>query len=81
MIKLALTIHRDFMQGLLYQILSGGAIETSNYRISDICQSAVECRLIVLFKGFLTGLREVALDGNEVGGIGGKLPPTMLKKL
>jgi len=26
MIKPALTIHRDLMQGLLYEILSGGAI-------------------------------------------------------
>jgi len=34
-----------------------------------------------LFKGFLTGVREVALAGEEVGGIGGKLPPGMLKKL
>jgi len=25
-IKLALTIHRDFMQGLLYSILNGGAV-------------------------------------------------------
>jgi len=27
----------------------------------------------------LTGVREVALDGEEGGGIGGKLPPSMLK--
>jgi len=33
-----------------------------------------------LFKGFLTGVREVALDGEEGEGIGGKLPPNMLKK-
>jgi len=29
----------------------------------------------------VTGVREVALDGEEGGGIGGKLPPSMLKKL
>jgi len=28
-----------------------------------------------LFKAFLTGVREVALDGKKGGGIGGKLPP------
>jgi len=28
----------------------------------------------------LTGLRDVALAGEEGGGIGGKLPPSMLKK-
>jgi len=39
-----------------------------------------ECHLFVLFKGFLTGVREVALDGEEGEGIGGKLPPNMLKK-
>jgi len=32
-----------------------------------------------LFKGLLTGVREVALAGEEGGGIGGKLPPNMLK--
>jgi len=29
----------------------------------------------------MTGVREVALDGEEGGGIGGKLSPSMLKKL
>jgi len=33
-----------------------------------------------LFKGFLSGVREVALDGEEGGEIGRKLPPNMLKK-
>jgi len=33
-----------------------------------------------LFKGFLTGVREVVFDGKEGGGIGGKLPPSILKK-
>jgi len=33
-----------------------------------------------LFKGFLTGVRDVGLAGEEGGGIGGKLPPSMLKK-
>jgi len=33
-----------------------------------------------LFKGVLTGGREVVLDGEEGGGIGGKLPPSMLNK-
>jgi len=32
-----------------------------------------------LFKGFLTGVTEVALDGEEGGGIGGKLPLLCLK--
>jgi len=32
-----------------------------------------------LFKGFLTGVRKVVLDGKEGGGIGGKLSPSMLK--
>jgi len=54
--------------------------KTSNYWISDICQSAIECHLFVLFKGFLTWVREVAMAGEEGGGIGGKLPPSMMKK-
>jgi len=33
-----------------------------------------------LFRGFLTEVREVALDGEEGGGIGGKLPPSTSKK-
>jgi len=33
-----------------------------------------------LFKGFFKGVREVALDGQESGGIGVKLPPSILKK-
>jgi len=33
-----------------------------------------------LFKGFLTGVREVALDKEEGGGIGGKFPRSMIKK-
>jgi len=33
-----------------------------------------------LFKGFLTGVREVALGGEEGGGIGGKMPPSVFKK-
>jgi len=33
-----------------------------------------------LFKGFLTGVREVALDREEGGEIGGKISPNMLKK-
>jgi len=33
-----------------------------------------------LFKGFLTGVRAVALAREEGGGIGEKLPPSMLKK-
>jgi len=33
-----------------------------------------------LFKGFLTGVRDVALAGEEGGGIGGKLSPSMMKK-
>jgi len=32
-----------------------------------------------LFKGFLTGVTAVALAGKEGGGIGGKLPPSVLK--
>jgi len=34
-----------------------------------------------LFRGILTKVREVVLDGKEGGGIGGKLPPSMLKRL
>jgi len=32
-----------------------------------------------LFKGILNGVRDVALAGEEGGGIGGKLPPNMIK--
>jgi len=62
------------MQGLLYEIFSGGAILTSNYRITDVCWSAVECHLFALLKGFLSGVREVTLAGEEGGGIVEKLP-------
>jgi len=31
-------------------------------------------------QGILSGVREVALDGEEGGAVGGKLPPSMLKK-
>jgi len=33
-----------------------------------------------LFKGFFTRLGEVALDGEEGEGIGGKFPPSIMKK-
>jgi len=33
-----------------------------------------------LVKGFLTGVRAMALDREESGGIGGKFPPSMLRK-
>ena len=45
-----------------------------------MCYSAVEWHPFALFKGFLTGVRDVGLAGEEGGGIGGKLPPSMLKK-
>jgi len=44
--------------------------------------ASLRSNVISLFcsKGFLTGVREVALDGEESGGIGGKFPSSMLKK-
>jgi len=51
------------------------------YRVSDICLSAIECHLFALFKGFLTGVREVALVGDEGEEIEGKLPPSIKKAL
>jgi len=57
-----------------YKILRGRAISTTNNRSPNICWFAVECHLFSLFKGFLTGLAELALPGEEGVGTGAQLP-------
>jgi len=40
-----------------------GATQTANYRSSNVCYSAVKCRLFPLFKGHLTGIGKITLSG------------------
>jgi len=51
-----MTIYRVNIQGMFYQILSGGAIQASNYLTSNVCSFTVEGHhFCPLLKRVMTG--------------------------
>jgi len=78
-------INPNFMQGLFYTILSGGALETSNYRTSSVMFASLRSNVIsVLRSKHLTGVWKMTLAGDEEGRCtdwnGAQLPPKYMVK-